>query len=182
MNEFEVAAYLDRRLQPPDRERITRHLANCADCRLEISEMSYLLARVRRRRVVFAGGILLATAAALLLVVRPVMVHPAEDLASPALRETGGNASLIGYGPSGEVAFGSIRFVWGAAPSATTYRLTVSGADGVPVWSASTLDTSATLPDSVRLQVGRRYFWLADALLDDGATGSTGPREFQPVP
>jgi hypothetical protein len=182
VNEFEVAAYLDRQLQPSDRDRIERHLANCVDCRLELAQTHRILAGMRRRKWVVAGGILLATAAALVLVVRPVLVQTTEVTASSALRETAGSASLIGYGPSGEVALRSIRFVWGRAANATTYRLTVSGADGVPVWSASALDTSVTLPDSVRLQVGRRYFWLADALLDDGATRSTGLREFQPVP
>ncbi|MEP7327273.1 MAG: zf-HC2 domain-containing protein [Gemmatimonadota bacterium] len=182
MNEFEVAAYLDRQLPSSDRERIERHLANCVDCRLEITETSHILARGRRQRLGFAGGILLATAAALLLVMRPVMVRAPEGPVSPPLRETADIAPLIGYGPSGEVTFRSLRFVWGSAPNATAYRLTVSAADGVPVWSASTLDTIVILPDSVRLQAGRRYFWLADALLDDGATRSTGLREFQPVP
>ena len=182
MNEFEMAAYLDRRLQPSDRDRIERHLASCEDCRLELTQTYHILAGMRRRKWGFAGGILLATAATLLFVVRPVMVQVPEEHAAPPLRETAGIASLIGYGPSGEVATRSLRFVWGAAPNVTTYRLTVSGADGLPLWSASTLDTSVTLPDSVGLQVGRRYFWVADALLDDGATRSTGLREFQPVP
>ena len=182
MNEFEVAAYLDRQLQPADRTRIERHLVACGECRTEIAELSHHLARGRRRRLAVAGGLLVATAAALILVIRPAGVRTPEGAASSLLREAANSAPLIGYGPGGEIALRSLRFVWAPAPNATAYRLTVSGADGLPVWSGSTLDTAVTLPDSVRLQTGRRYFWLADALLDDGATRSTGLREFQPVP
>jgi hypothetical protein len=75
----------------------------------------------------------------------------------------------------------SLRFVWGAVPGVATYRLTVSGADGAPVWSGSLPDTALALPDSVTLLVDQRYFWVVDALLDDGATRSTGLHEFRPV-
>jgi hypothetical protein len=56
--------------------------------------------------------------------------------------------------------------------------LTISRADAHPVWSLSSTDTVATLPDSVGLRPSERYFWVADALLSDGTTRSTGLREF----
>lgn len=181
MNEFEVAAYLDRRLPAPDRDRLERHLAGCEDCRQEVSEIHRILVRGRRRRRILVGGALLATAAALLLVVRPTLFAPHGDIGAPPIRDAGGSPTLIAYGPSGEAALRSLRFVWGAAPGVTTYRLTVSGEDGVTIWTGSVSDTTVFLPDSVRVQAGRRYFWIADALLQDGAARSTGLREFQPT-
>ena len=181
MNEFEVAAYLDRRLPASDRDRLERHLADCEDCRQEVSEIHRILVRGRRRRRILVGGVLLATAAALLLVVRPAVLASRGAIGTLQVRDAGSSPTLIAYGPSGEAALRSLRFVWGAAPGVTTYRLTVSGDDGVPVWTASVSDTVMILPDSVRLQAGRRYLWIADALLQDGATRSTGLREFQPT-
>jgi len=62
-----------------------------------------------------------------------------------------------------------------------TYRFTVTGSDGVAVWFRSGTDTVITLPDSIVLRPGQTYLWVADALLADGATRSTGMREFVPA-
>jgi hypothetical protein len=37
------------------------------------------------------------------------------------------------------------------------------------------------LPASVTLRAGDRYFWVADAILEDGSSRSTGLREFIPI-
>ena len=65
---------------------------------------------------------------------------------------------------------------------AVTYRLTVTRGDGAAVWSYSGVDTVAALPDSIVLRPGQRYLWVADALLSDGTTRSTGLREFGRAP
>ncbi len=173
MNEFEMAAYLDRRLSATDRDRVEGHLAGCADCREELLQVRSLLRRAARPRRLIVGASLLAAAATLVLIVRPTGIDP--------VRGGGAPSTLTAYGPTGDAALSSLRFVWGAAPGAATYRLTVSGGDGVPVWSASVADTVMALPDSVTLQADRRYVWIADALLGDGSTRSTGLHEFRPV-
>jgi hypothetical protein len=173
IGEFEMAAYLDRRLGTAGRDRVEGHLAGCAECRQEMLEVQGLLGRSHRPRRLLVGASLLAAAAALVLIVRPTVIGPVRGGGSPS--------ALTVYGPTGDAAQSSIRFVWGAAPGAATYRLTVSGEDGVPVWSGSVADTLMALPDSVTLQVDHRYVWIADALMGDGSTRSTGLHEFRPV-
>ena len=135
--------------------------------------MRGLLRQAARPRRFILGAGLLAAAAALVLMVRPPAVDPVRDGGAPA--------TLVAYGPTGEAPLASLRFIWGAAPGVASYRLTVSGADGAPVWSGSVADTVAVLPDSVALRVDQRYLWVADALLEDGSSRSTGLREFRPM-
>ena len=45
LRDLEMAAYLDRRLSEPDRERAEAHLAECAECRREFREVRGLLNR-----------------------------------------------------------------------------------------------------------------------------------------
>jgi hypothetical protein len=174
-----VAAYLDQRLPPAERTRLVRHLIVCEECRLEVSETQALLARRGRRRWFAAAG-LIAAAALLVLVLRPI-VAPSDPPPSIAVREGGSSAMLTAYGPVGEVEGDSLRLLWGAAPGATVYRVTVTAAGGRALWSGSIPDTSTTLPDSVRLEAGVMYYWVADALLANGTTRSTGLRGFQIV-
>jgi hypothetical protein len=173
VDEFEMAAYLDRRLDAADRDRVEGHLAGCADCRQEMLEVRGLLRRGARPRRLLVGASLLAVVAALVLIVQPGGIEQ--------VRGGGTAPSLTAYGPTGDASQSSLRFVWGAAPGVATYRLTVSGGDGVPVWSGSVADTVMALPDSVTLQADRRYVWIADALMGDGSTRSTGLHEFRPV-
>ena len=57
--------------------------------------------------------------------------------------------------------------------------MTVSGGNGIPVWSGSVADTMFVLPDSISLGVDQRYVWIVDALLADGSARSTGLHEFR---
>jgi len=177
MDELEVAAYLDRRLPEDERSRLEGHLAGCRACREELIELELLRHRLRRPgRLAVAAAMATAAAAAVVFVVWPGI--GARD--KEAIRGTQIGNALVAYGPIGETSLESIRFVWGAAPHATTYRLTVSNSGGIILWSGSAADTAAVLPDSVILRRGDSYAWMADALLEDGTTRSTGLREFQP--
>ncbi len=173
MKDVEMAAYVDRRLYGADRERVEAHLADCAECRKELRDVRSILRHAARPRRLLVGAGLLAAAASLLLILRPAVVDPVRGGGTPS--------ALTAYGPTGDAALASLRFVWGAAPGAAAYRLTVSGADGVPVWSGSVPDTVMALPDSVSLRVDQGYVWIADALMNDGSTRSTGLHEFRPV-
>ena len=174
-----VAAYLDQRLPPAERTRLVRHLIVCDECRLEVSETQALLAQRGHRRWFAAAG-LIAAAAVLVLILRPI-VAPSEPPSELAIRDGGSNSTLTAYGPVGEVRGDSLRLLWAAAPGATVYRVTVSAPGGLAVWSGSTADTSVILPDSARLETGLVYYWVADALLANGTTRSTGLRGFEIV-
>ena len=182
MDEWQIAAYLDRRLPAGERERAEAHLASCSDCRDELVQAHRVLSTVRRRRGLTVAISVLAGAALVVIVVRATPRGGSAAGAAPsALRGTGDAPSLLAHGPEGDTPLASLRFTWGRAPATASYRLTLTNADGLPIWTASSTDTVMTLPDSVALQPGGRYFWFVDALLMDGATRSTGPREFRPT-
>lgn len=177
MNELEIAAYLDRRLTSVERERVESHLADCAECREEMIESHKLLRRARRPRVLFLIGVA-AAAAVVTLLIGPGLLRQSSMTADSLVRDDGAPSAIVAHGPIGEVPVASLRFVWAAVPGAATYRLTVAQVDGKPVWTGSGSDTAVPLPDSVSLTPGGRYVWVADALLGDGSSRSTGLREF----
>ena len=181
MNDLELAAYLDRRLSGPERERVESHLAGCPECRSELIEARQLLRQSRRPRRRMVGG-LLAAAAALILVVRPAMETRSPAGASSPMRAAPDAEVMVAYGPVGESSSASPTFAWGAESGASTYRLTLTTGEGTTVWSVSSADTLVALSDSVQLRQGERYLWVVDALLDDGTTRSTGLREFRVGP
>lgn len=180
LSDTQLAAFLDRGLAPVARRHVEEHLAGCPECRAHIVAAGDLLAHDRRpRRSLLVGS--LVAAAALLLAVGLTARSGQRGIRQPVVRAAGTDARLVAYGPMGETSSRAIRFVWGRAPDAVTYRLSVTRADGVAVWSRSVADTVAVLPDSVALGPGQSYFWVADALLRDGTTRSTGLRAFEPV-
>jgi hypothetical protein len=177
VTDIEIAAYLDRSLGAPQRDRVEDHLASCQDCREHLLETKALVERVRRPRKLLVGGALAAAAALVVVIVRPNPV--ATDRA--IMRNDGATVPVVAYGPIGTATRPGLRFVWSAIPGAESYRLTVSGEDLRTVWSSSGIDTLAALPDSVALRPNERYHWVADVLLSDGSTRSTGLREFTVV-
>jgi hypothetical protein len=121
------------------------------------------------------GGAIAAAIVLVFVIVRP---DSSETDQRALMRSDTAGEPLVAYGPIGTPNRLGLRFVWGAVPGAESYRLTVSRGDAHALWSSSGTDTVATLPDSVTLRVNERYYWVADALLSDGTTRSTGLREF----
>jgi hypothetical protein len=178
MNDLTIAEYLDRRLSMPERQQADMHLAGCPECRDELAEVYEFQRRARRPRLLAVGGLAAAAAAIILFMVRPV-AGPVDET---VVRSGGDQAAIVAYGPLGEAFSVPVHFVWGAQAGATTYRLTVTGRNGTAIWSHSSADTAVSLPDSVSLSAGEQYRWVVDALLDDGASRSTGLREFRAMP
>ncbi len=87
----------------------------------------------------------------------------------------GGGAvfSLTEPAPGGTLGKGG-RLIWRPAPGAQSYRLELVDEGGAAVFATATPDTSATLPDSVRLVSSRGYRVRLVALLRDG-TEATAP-------
>lgn len=181
LSDARLAAFLDRGLTPAERASVEEHLSRCAACRAHVVASQELLSEVRRPWRSRVGGSLIAAAAVVLLAVGLTARGGSRVAPDPVVRG-GADARLIAYGPTGETSARALRFVWGATPGAVTYRLSVTRADGAAVWSHSGADTSVALPDSVVLARNRHYFWMADALLGDGSSRSTGVRRFDAVP
>jgi hypothetical protein len=174
-----IASYLDRRMSDVDRERFEYHLAHCRACRLEVMEAESLLKRVRPTWRV--NKVVALLAAVFVLVAVNLKVQHKNDLSAPAttreVRTT--DAGLTAYGPSGEVTRSGLRFVWSPLAGAISYKILLVDANSRPVWLAAATDTSIALPATVALRAGETYFWGVDALASDGATHSTGLREFR---
>ena len=175
LSDIEAATYLDRTLSAVDRERVESHLASCSECREHVMA-GFKLTRSRDRRG-RTTLLLAAVAAALLVIVFRPDVLTRFTKRGTQLRSTPGSF-LPAYTPLGAQSEDARRFVWGSAGNVISYRLTITRGDGAAVWTQSGLDTVVTLPDSVVLSSGGRYFWVADALLNDGSSRSTGLHEF----
>jgi hypothetical protein len=179
LTEVQIAAYIDRTLTDAQRETVEDHLASCPDCRQQMLETKELIERMKRPRTFLIGGTLAAAAAVAFLILRPGQA----SIDQRSVMRGGESApALAAYGPIGDVTRARLLFVWSDAPGAESYRLTLSRVDGSAVWSMSGSDTVAHLPDSVILGENQHYFWVADALLPDGTTRTTGLREFGVVP
>jgi hypothetical protein len=110
-------------------------------------------------------------------------VEPGNEQQASGLRGIArANTALITYGPTGDAKREGLRFVWGPAAGAVSYRFSVTTSGGEQVWSRSSVDTLASLPRSVNLRAGEKYLWVADAILSDGSSRSTGLREFRLIP
>jgi anti-sigma factor RsiW len=180
LSDSEMALYLDRGLSLEERDRIEGHLAACAECRGHALATQQVIRRSRRPRLVVASSVLAAAAVVLILIAR---VEPGNDRAAPQLRGIArANTALIVYGPTGDAKREGLRFVWGPAAGAVSYRFSVTTTDGEQVWSRSSVDTVASLPRSVSLRSGEKYLWVADTILSDGSSRSTGLREFRLIP
>jgi hypothetical protein len=78
----------------------------------------------------------------------------------------GGEAELRGdaelpqlIAPNGALEGVRPRFTWRSAGAGAQYRLEVFTPAGDPVYSLRLADTTAALPDTVRLQGGQVYHW-----------------------
>jgi hypothetical protein len=159
-------------------DRIEEHLSRCADCRENVVKTQEIVAHERRSRRLLHRGLFLAVAAAVLLVALPSLRSSMNNAPAVITRSSEqATAAIVAYGPVGETR-SPVRFVWGATADALSYRLTVSAPNGEEVWTASARDTTASIPNNVKLQTGSTYVWIVDAILKDGATRSTGLHEF----
>jgi hypothetical protein len=176
MNELEIASYLDRGMATADRERVEDHMVDCAECRENVAEAEQLIRKLGRPRYLarFAGLAAIAAAALVVLVLQPTRQTQPLDRVT---RDAPAAAPLAAYEPAETVPQQPPRFVWAAARGATTYRISITEADGTTVWSTTVSDTTAALPASVILQPHVKYVWFVDATLPDGSAQSTGLRE-----
>jgi hypothetical protein len=196
-----LAAFLDGELAPEERARVEAHLERCTACRRELADTVEVLgaapagpsvARVpvatrrRSRTSMLAIGAALAAsiAGAAVLWRPPESTVPVEtrtrDAGPSALDER--TPRLAAVAPANGAERTSLRpdFVWRSA-AANRYSFRLLTDDGTLVWSSETADTTVALPEDVRLERGRSYFWRVDALAA-GIGASTHAQRFTVSP
>ena len=182
-----IVAYVDNTLDDDARVAADRHLASCADCRAELTEVSDLVVGLpiarRSRSWGVAGGVV---AAAGLIGVLFLMPAQTSGPAATTERTTAPSASTLEIvqpaASSPFVASRDAAIVWRAVEPRATYRVTITDTTGATRWTTETSDTVAALPASVRLEAGARYFLYVDALRADGWSLQSGPRSFTTAP
>jgi hypothetical protein len=89
---------------------------------------------------------------------------------------------IVSPAPSDVVVSSPVTFTWRSAEPGASYTFTLQAADGRVVWTSTTADTVAVLPDSVALSPGQTWFWMVDAFLADGLSRSTGLKRLSTRP
>lgn len=177
----DLAALIDGGVAAEQRGRVDAHLAACAVCRAELTAGWHIVDSAPRTRSTWSPWPIAGIAAAAIVVLvalptlRGVARHRADDITLRAAGAAATAVRVIAPGDGSTVSPDSLRFVWRRDDGAS-YRLFVADSAGAPVWALSTNDTTARLPDSVRIISGTRYFWYVDALRSDGTSISSAPR------
>src|SRR5690242_12847599 len=124
MNDLDVAAYIDRGLEPERLIAIEDHLAYCEQCRENLIKAQELVAHSRRPRVYVRAAMMLATAAAIALIAIPSLRNSVTNRDS--MRASGEAQPLVAYGPVGEIKSAPLKFTWASVRDALSYHITVT--------------------------------------------------------
>jgi hypothetical protein len=152
----EIASYVDGTAPPAARARLEDHCAECAVCRTTLVDVTRVVhAPARPWRWGVPVGV--AAAAALLLFVWPPRDMP--QFREPAVTTTVAPFAVAPRGAARAVS----RVVWTAVTHADRYRLMLFDDAGSVVWETETVDTATPLPDTLRLEPRRPYFWKVEA-------------------
>ena len=178
----EVASYLDRVLAPAEQARVEAHLADCAECRGEVIDVSRVRHIRSRSRWLILGPAVAAAAIALFLFARPAETPAPGTVLRAGEEPPRAAVALVAPAEDAAIASRFPTFTWRASEAGVSYRLTVSDRRGDVVWTTTTSDTTAHAPTDVRFLVGRPYFWYVDALLPDGRSVTSGARKFTTRP
>ena len=174
----DVAAFLDRQMTAADRADAEAHLANCRQCRDELTAVHRLVRTTPiRRPLVFVPVGLVAAAAIAFAAVTLGRTGGIDDRVRT--RDSGDVAVRIGVRVPADgdtISMTSPTLVWSSIAGEPTYRLTLTDASGQPLWTGTTTDTSLT--PQVALQPKQTYFWYVDGLRADGRAASTGVHRF----
>jgi hypothetical protein len=171
-----VAAYVERRLSPDALASAEQHLAGCATCRREVAQVVKVLRPSTRRLPAFG------LAAAAVLVIAVWLVRDDTGEVEVPIRNGASSAGVQVLAPDSVGSSLSPRFTWRALEPGSRYNFSLADEAGVRIFSLSLSDTVVSLPDSVRLQQGRTYQWLVDALRPDGRSTSSGVKFLRITP
>ena len=145
-------------------------MATCASCREELAACMRLASTVpvKRRSIPWTWLGTAAAAAIVLVVIARPRVDPRERGEPVERGHLVGKPELMV--PSDVVVRRpDLRFMWRSDGAGTTYRVIVDDVNGAPVWNADVPDTTTTVPMSMQLIPGARYYWRVEALHPDGS-------------
>ncbi len=180
-----IAAYVDGRLSPTERDGLEGHLASCHDCRLVAMEAAEVLRGGGGRRFAVAGlGAVAAAAAIAFLFIGPLSEKAPDE---PVLRAPAGDVGMpiieaVSPANGASVRSTLVLFIWRSLGPDIRYQFSLSAVDGSELWGGSVTDTVLTLPPSVELAPGETYVWYVDALMPDGTSATTGLRRVKIEP
>lgn len=188
---IEMARYIDGTSQRPARSQVTHHLADCEECREELTALQRLVPR--RYRISARVGAVLGAAAALLLITLswqrtlPSLtdVPPDSTRAAKGIAELDAPFPVVAPRSNALLSPDSVRLTWRVAGRDAAYHVVVLDEGGRIVFSTTTSDTSAIVPDSAvaRQDVSdakeRLYYWSIDAKLLDGRAANTEMHPFR---
>lgn len=179
-----IAAYVDDTLGPEARAEADDHLAVCAVCRGELTQVADLvvdLPTARRGRGWRIGAGTLAAAGVIgLLFALPARTPQTSRTLERTTKPAAATLEIVA--PPADRENGALRdgrIVWRAVEPQATYRVTVTDTTGATRWTAETSDTLVVIPASASLEAGARYYLYVDALRADGWSLQTGPRAFK---
>ena len=184
----ELAAYLEGRLAPADREWVESHLAGCDDCRSDAVGAFRSIQDGESRSRPRWPPLTLAAAAVAALVIGGNAVFERGRSEAPAPFRSGADAAdfdqvgeidIVSPVEGRLVAGEGVVFVWRAESADSFYRLTLMDGAGDVLWRTSTTDTTAAPGPDVALRAGETYFWIVDALASGGRTATSGAHSFR---
>lgn len=177
LDPHDVVGYIDGTLDPAARTRVEAHVSDCEECTGELAAVSRLRPTPRRRIPWLGMG---AAAAAVLaaVLVGPRVGQRADDDAPPVRGDSAATMSVVA--PADGATLGELpEFAWRPMPGATTYRVSVTGADGDSIWAVTTRDTAVRPSESAVQPRSGVYYWYVDALLADGGSIAGTAHEFR---
>ena len=161
----EVANYVHGDIEGEARAFIDAHLAACAECRVEIADVSRIVRTAPAARGV-ARRIWIPAVAAAALALLWVAPQARREHGEPQHRDV--PVTMVAteaprpVAPIGTVD--SVRvLVWSSVPYANNYRVRLFDADATVLWEREASDTVVPIPDSIALRTQLLYYWRVEA-------------------
>ena len=190
----DMARYIDGASDRVTRSRVTHHLADCEECREELTALRRLVPP--RSRMTTRAGVILGAAAAVMLITlswRGSLTSRVEESSPDRTRAQGGiaeiDAPLAVVAPSmgAIVSADNLRLIWRAAGTDAAYRVMIFDDAGGSVFSMISSDTSMGIPPATLVEQdaagsqrrARTFFWSVEARLLDGRSAKTGLTQFR---
>ena len=185
----EMARYIDGTCDRTARSSVTHHVANCKECREELTALRRLVPN--RSRMTVRLGTLLSAAAAVTLITlswRGTTATRTDEFLSRSTQAGNGVPEIdlpfpVASPTAGQViSADSVRLTWHVAGPDAAYDVLLQDEGGGIVYASTTSDTSAVVPPTAFATRAARasgdsahlYYWSVEARLLDGRSARTG--------